>query len=358
MMDQFNPEMLILARESRGYTQSDLARLLVVKQGTVSKLESGMMPISYDLLEKISRVLRYPRSFFFQTEKVFGFGSSVFYHRKRQGLPLKHLRQLHAELNIRRFAVKKLLVAAEIEYFGFQHYDPGEYGGKIETIARAIRTAWRLPPGPVRNVTEAIENAGGVVIRCDFGTRKADAISEWVDPSPPLFFVNANPEITGDRIRFSLAHELGHVVMHQFPVPDMEDQADRFAAEFLMPAREIAPQLTRLGLPKLAALKREWKVSIGALIEQAARLNMISQFQRSRLISYVRATTHSFREPEETDIPIEMPSLLDELIQTHLKGLGYSISEISAMVDELEPEFTKKYLPTPKVLQFALKLSS
>ncbi|HWX54076.1 MAG TPA: XRE family transcriptional regulator [Verrucomicrobiae bacterium] len=358
MKDQFNPEMLILARESRGHTQGDLARLLAVKQGTVSKLEGGMMPISLDLLDKISRVLRYPRSFFFQTEKVFGFGSSVFYHRKRQGLPLKHLRQLHAELNIRRFAVKKLLVAAEIEHFGFRHYDPAEYDGKIELIARAIRSAWRLPPGPIRNLTEAIENAGGVIIRCDFGTRKADAISEWVEPSPPLFFVNSSPEITGDRIRFSLGHELGHVVMHQFPVPDMEDQADRFAAELLLPAREIAPQLTRLNLPKLAALKREWKVSIGALIEQAARLEMISQSQRSRFISHLRSTTHSYREPEETDIPIETPSLLDELVQTHLKGLGYSVSEISAMIDEFEPEFTKKYLPAPKVLQFALKLSS
>jgi Zn-dependent peptidase ImmA (M78 family) len=126
----------------------------------------------------------------------------------------------------------------------------------------------------------------------------------------------------------------------------------------LLPAREIAPQLSRLSLPKLAALKREWKVSMGALIEQAARWGMLSQSQRSRLITYLRSTTHSFREPEETDIPIEMPTLLDELIQTHLKDLGYSVGEVSAMVDEFESEFTKKYLPTPKVLQFALKLSS
>lgn len=353
-MREFNPDMLVLARESRGYTQSELARLVGVEQGTVSKLESGLVLMPDELVEKAAEVLKYPFEFFSQNEKVYGFGSSVFYHRKRQGLPIKQLRQLHAEMNIRRFGLKKLLRAAAVDTQNkFAHYDPQEYRGRIEVIARAVRAAWRIPPGPIRNVTETLENAGAIIIRHDFGTRKADAVSEWIEPNPPIFFVNSNPDVTGDRMRFSLAHELGHVAMHQYPVPDMEEQADRFAAEFLMPEKDIAHQLTRLTLPKLAILKQQWRVSMGSLIEHAYRIGNISKSQRSRLIIQLRSDTHSYREPIDTDIPVEQPALLDELIQAHLNQLGYTVPEVCSLMNELESEFVAKYMPRPKVLRFA-----
>jgi Zn-dependent peptidase ImmA (M78 family) len=202
-------------------------------------------------------------------------------------------------------------------------------------------------------LTETLENAGAIIVRYDFGTRKADAVSEWIEPNPPIFFINSHPDVTGDRMRFSLAHELAHVVMHQYPVPDMEKQADRFAAEFLMPEKDIAHHLTRLTLPKLALLKQEWRVSMSSLIEHAYHIGNISKSQRSRLIIQLRSDTHSYREPIDTDIPVEKPSLLDELIQAHLSELGYTIAQVGSLMNELEPEFTAKYLARTKVLRFA-----
>ena len=76
-------------------------------------------------------------------------------------------------------------------------------------------------------------------MRCDFGTRKIDAISEWMGKCPPIFFVNPNPSMTGDRLRFNRAHELGHIVLHQSGGPETEDEANRLAGEFLMPGSEI-----------------------------------------------------------------------------------------------------------------------
>jgi Zn-dependent peptidase ImmA (M78 family)/transcriptional regulator with XRE-family HTH domain len=352
-MDEFNAEMLVLARESRGHTQAGLARLIGVEQGTVSKLEGGLLLVPNELIEKIALALRYPAGFFFQNEKVYGFGSSVFYHRKRGGFPIKQLRKLHAEMNICRFGVRKLLRSATVDTAnGFERYHPDEYGGRIEIIARTVRTAWRLPPGPIRNLTETLENAGAIIVRHDFGTRKADAASEWIEPNPPMFFVNSHPDVTGDRVRFSLAHELGHVVMHQYPVPELEDQADRFAAELLLPEKDIAHHLTRLTLPKLALLKQQWGVSMSCLIEHAYHIGNISKSQRSRLIIQLRSDTHSYREPIDTDIAIEKPTLLDELIQAHLNELGYSVAQVGSLMNELEPEFVAKYLPRPNLLRF------
>jgi Zn-dependent peptidase ImmA (M78 family)/transcriptional regulator with XRE-family HTH domain len=353
MNPEFNPEMLILARDSRGHTQSSLARALSINQATISKIESGLMPVSSELLGRLALALKYPQEFFFQHDRVYGFGSSIFYHRKRQGLPNTLLRQLHAQMNIRRNHLRRLLRSTEMEApCGFRHIDAEEYGGNIRKIAQLIRGAWRLPPGPVRNVIEAIETNGGVVIRYDFGTRKIDAISEWTDDCPPLFFVNSNSDITGDRLRLTLAHEIGHIILHRFFTPNMETEANQFASEFLLPAHEIKPYLSRLNMPKLAALKREWKVSMGALIECALELGTITESQRRHFIINLRRSTHSFREPPETDVPIESPRLMNELIETHLQDLGYSVSEMSKMVAELEPNFRSFYLPNSKVANF------
>ncbi len=77
-----------------------------------------------------------------------------------------------------------------------------------------------------------------------------------------------------------------------------------------MPANEIRHSLRKLNLAKLALLKREWRVSMAALIERAYRLGTITEWQRRSLIIQLRSTTSSAREPVETEIAIEQPSLL------------------------------------------------
>src|SRR5579883_1587651 len=129
MREEINAEMLILARESRGRTQAALARAMNVQQGTVSKIEAGLQNPSEEMIETLARTLRYPRAFFYQDDRVHGFGSSVFYHRKRQSLPQSVLRKLPTDLNIRRFHIERLLRSAAIESdFTFRAYDLTEFG--------------------------------------------------------------------------------------------------------------------------------------------------------------------------------------------------------------------------------------
>ncbi len=347
-MVEFNPDVLVLAREARGLTQAALVRKLPVhvRQGTISKIENRMIQMPDELLEQIALSLEYPVHFFSQKDTVYGFGSSIFYHRKQQGLGIKILRKLHAQLNIKRNHIKRLLRSAELDSrVGFQYMDPQEYGNDIEKIAQLARGAWRLPSGPIRNLIDAIESNGGIIVRFNFGTRKADAISEWTEMCPPIFFSNSHPEISADRDRNTLAHELGHVIMHKFPTPNMEDEAKRFSAEFLLPTREIKPYLNRLNLPKLAALKREWKVSMSSLVQRAYQLGTITPSQRRYLLINLRKRTHSFREPPETNIPFERPRALERLIEFHMSKLGYSAKQMGDLLAEKESNFRAMYLP-------------
>jgi Zn-dependent peptidase ImmA (M78 family)/DNA-binding XRE family transcriptional regulator len=338
-----NKEMIILARESRGFTQSDLAKLISTPQSKISRIESGLLGISEEMLKEISQVLKYPESFFYFTDQLYGAGISsmgILYHRSRQNLSSKLVNQIYAQINIRRIHLSKLLKAVEIEN-KFRYFEIDEFDGKVEKIAQQVRASWFIQNGPIKNLTRAIEDAGGIIIEFDFGTKTIDAISQWLPDMPPLFFVNKNS--FGDRLRFSLAHELGHIFMHKNPNPDMEKQADLFAGEFLMPRGDIASSFTFVTLPALANLKPYWKVSMQALLCRASDLRKVSARQKQYLWMQIGKAGYRMREPPELDIPREQPTLLQEIIQKHQDQLKYSKTELCELLGVYEDELSSIY---------------
>ena len=112
MKETLNPEMVTIARESRGLTQSELAKQLTITQGALSKIEGGLKAASPDILAKLSEILGYPEKFFFSREPVFGLGIGTLYHRKRQSLSSIVLAKIHAQINILRIHIGRLLASA------------------------------------------------------------------------------------------------------------------------------------------------------------------------------------------------------------------------------------------------------
>jgi Zn-dependent peptidase ImmA (M78 family)/transcriptional regulator with XRE-family HTH domain len=341
MSELYNGAMITLARESRGLTQTDLARKVGVPQGTISKAESGTLHLNKELVERVGAALQYPDPFFSQTDPIYPFGSTTFYHRKLQAVPAPTLRKIEAKVNIYRFHVARLLRATDLDKrCRFRRIDPEEHGGNIEEVAQLTRSAWRLPTGPVQNVVRSIEDAGGIVVRFDFETAKMFGLSEWIPPAPPLFFLNSNPTISADRDRFTLAHELAHVILHNLPHPNMEAEANRFAAEFLTPAREIRQHLVPpIQLHTVARLKPFWRVSMAQLIQRAKDLKVINNNQFIYLRIQLQQRGYRYREPAELDVEREQPSLLLEVIQEHLSTLGFGYSDLADMVSMHISEF-------------------
>ncbi len=210
---------------------------------------------------------------------------------------------------------------------------------------------WRLPLGPVASVTETIERAGGIIFSWSFGTNLIDAFSRWVPPSPPMFWINA--DAPPDRLRWTLCHELGHIIMHT--VGNLheceEDEANIFASEFLMPAYEIKPRLVGLTFPKLAGLKLEWRVSIQALIMTANRLHVLSDRQKQHMFMQLSKAGYRTREPEELDPPIEEPKLFADIIQFHKRELEYTNASLSEALAMHEAEFVSLYKTRPAHLR-------
>ena len=322
-----NPQLVILARQSRGLTQNELASKMKVGQGTVSKMEAGLGHPTKEELEDFANVLNYPPHFFTQKRKVIGADISELYHRKHVVVSARTLNKVHACAAIRIMNIEDLLRSWEYNKPELPILPIEDYDGNPEKIARTVRAVLKLPPGPIVSMTQVIEDCGGIIIKMDMETRHIDGFSRRGDNLPPVFFINQN--LLPDRWRWTLAHELAHMVMHTEPSnKDIEDEANRFAGEFLSPAYEIKPQLWELSIPKLAGLKRYWKISIQALLMRAKQLGIIEDWKQRQMFMKLSKAGFRLREPEELDPPAEPPQRIQQMIEFHKTKLGYTDNDL------------------------------
>jgi Zn-dependent peptidase ImmA (M78 family) len=203
---------------------------------------------------------------------------------------------------------------------------------------------WKMPIGPVRSLVRWLESAGCIVIEEDFETTRVSGLSQWIEDIPIILI---NSRIPTCRKRLTLAHELGHLCLHSdFVSQDLESEANSFAAEFLMPTELIRFQLKNLTIAKLVDLKREWGVSMAALIERAYDLEQINVRQRTNLYKSLSARGWRIQEPGSEEIPPEYPQL-PNAIGNAMQQRGLTMDEISAIAG-FAPDMMHPFRPTPR----------
>ena len=171
----FNPEMLTLARKSRGKTQTALAESAGLKQSVISRYEAGSRDVTDADLDRIVYVLDYPREFFARQTPPCGPGMTELFHRKRQSMSVMKLAQAYAVADIRRHEIARMLKSWPKTRFTLPEYDIEDYDNDPAKIARTLRARWSMPDGPVHSMTSTLENRGCIVIQHDFGVRELDA---------------------------------------------------------------------------------------------------------------------------------------------------------------------------------------
>jgi Zn-dependent peptidase ImmA (M78 family)/transcriptional regulator with XRE-family HTH domain len=343
--------MLVLARESRGMTQADVAEAMTrgsadgsVSQGYVSKAEAGRLDVTGPRLALYAAALRYPPHVLCADPEIHGVGVGLVHHRKRASLGAPALRRIHAELALARMQTTALLGLAGIKPgHRFRRIDVDDFDTPADA-AITLRRDWQMPPGAVHQLVTVIEDAGGLVLVRDLGSRELDAVTQWLDGEPPVFLTSARAP--GDRFRFSVAHELGHVIMHGEPgvTAVQERQADEFASEFLMPADSIRAELARgrMDMPCLLGLKHRWGVSMAALLRRASTLGVITDWQYRNLM--VEMSALGYRTQEPGNVAREQPQFVLALVRRLLHRDGYGPGQLAEAAGLLEDEFAHLYL--------------
>lgn len=339
----FRNDMIGLRRRMLSLSQAELSSLTGIAQGTLSKIEQGLKDVNGDLVTRLGAALRCPESFFFQAEREYGPPMSAHaMFRKRASTGQKVIDRIIAELNVRIAHARKFLASVEFApELPFPQYDLDDFEGRPEAVAESVRRAWLAPRGPIRSLTEYAERAGCLVIHCGLNEAKIDGVSYRIPGLPPLIFLNRHQP--ADRMRFSLAHEIGHLVMHAYPNPNMEQEANQFASALLMPAADIGPELHGLTIEKAAYMKPVWKVSMASMIYRATELGKIDRYKAEYLWRQMATRGFRTREPHAVDFDPEKTSLIDALIDNLTKNMSYSADELVEVLHLNYDELAEMY---------------
>ena len=307
-------ERLRQVREVRGLTQTELARLVGVNQSAIAAFEAGRKQPSQPLLEAMSLQLGFPLAFFRQPSGPdFPLGSLLF--RAPQSMTVKQRMEAHRYGEVIFEIMHKLIPRVKYPALRLPRISADPI-----TAARGTRSELGLSPDrPITQLTKVIENCGVVVLAISIDLEPSDAFSVWAGHDSPMPVVVILRMRSGDRLRYTIAHEVGHLVMHQARYGtrlELESQANQFAAEFLMPEAIIRSELVQpVTLTSLSNLKLRWGVSIQALIKRAHDLTIITPRQYRYLHEHVSMLGWKTEEPKELEIPLERPRALKQIAE-------------------------------------------
>lgn len=187
-----------------------------------------------------------------------------------------------------------------------------------EKAAKQLRRKWQLGDAPIPNLTHIAEANGVVVVDWHRPTKQFDGLSVWYGQDVPV--IVAKCDVTADRKRFNLAHELGHLVM-QTPggMPDKQTErlAHRFAGAFLVPAevaiKELGKKRESIAISELGELKQKYGLSMQGWVFRAKDLGIITPDMASSFWPIVNQQGWKKREPYEFASD-ETPTLLKQMI--------------------------------------------
>jgi Zn-dependent peptidase ImmA (M78 family)/transcriptional regulator with XRE-family HTH domain len=343
----FSPRRLRLARETRMMTRTAVALAAQVTPAAVSQFERGdARPVPQTLL-RLAGALDFPVKFFAVSampssregalldEEQYDQGyfrslRSIAVTDRRRALALSHLvHDLADRLNQTVRLPDRDVPPNPV------HPEAGP--AAAEDRANEIRAAWGIPPGPIPNVVREMERHGVVCARYHAGTQDVDAFSVPFPDWPVA--VLGDDKAKRDRERFSAAHELGHLVMHDIHDAGskaIEDQANRFAAAFLMPASDIRTELPATASWRdLVMLKRRWGASIGALLRRAMTLNVMPETTYLQAVRHMSGRGWRINEPGDLGAG-EAPQLLS-LAASAAEQAGLTISTLASETGWPEP---------------------
>ena len=320
----FDGARLTLGRQLAGLRKSDLAQYLEMSPTAVAAWESGAKRPTAVTVARLALSLGVDPGFFaMRPDDVAALSATP------------HFRSLRSTTQLARdqaFAYGQLAVdiATSLEKhvecpdpdvpsfpvpIDADHPD----GGGPERAARHVRDQWGMSAGPAPHLVRLLENHGVLVV---FSPPQAASVDAYSFDSRLRPVVVLNP-VKHDyyRQRFDVAHELGHLVMHSDAEPGgrtVEDHANRFAAELLMPEAEIRDELPTImngaAWQSLARSKERWGASIQALLYRARRLGTLTEVSYRNAMTTL--TSRGWRRGEPGLITVlEQPSMLPRALE-------------------------------------------
>jgi Zn-dependent peptidase ImmA (M78 family)/DNA-binding XRE family transcriptional regulator len=275
------------ARRASGLSLRDLGDRIGVSHAAIKKYEDGKAKPSSDILLKLSKELGVRTEYFFRPDSPPAFKNLSF--RKHINFPKKQLDIINYKVieNIeRRLELENLFPTADIRFSGIKNLPISiDSYDEIEKITNLVRDQWKLGMGPIPDLIDTLEMQGIRVFKIALDQpastdRHFDGLHTIIDKTPIIVINNNFP---GDRQRFTLAHELGHLILENRLNKKLDEEraCDRFAGAFLFPKESVINELgesrTSIELRELDYLKQIFGASMLCIVHRVEELKIIKK---------------------------------------------------------------------------------
>lgn len=282
IMEKLFAQRLYNARKMAGFSMDQLATNSGLSKNAISRYEKGVMKPDSSNLIKLAKALNVKIDYFFRS-------SAVELHnvefRKKAKLNKGQVESIKYRVldHVERYLELENILAINTSFSNPLKKHVVNTFADAETAAELLRDKWNLGYNPIPLVIEMLEDNHIKVVEVD-EAMEFDGLSSMIDNKIPVIVVNKNFPI--ERKRFTLLHELGHLLMNlpkDISEKDKEKVCHRFAGAFLIPQRlfvsEFGARRKKILLEELSSIQQEWGLSIPAIMQRAKDLGILSADQ-------------------------------------------------------------------------------
>jgi Zn-dependent peptidase ImmA (M78 family)/transcriptional regulator with XRE-family HTH domain len=334
------------ARLASGLSQRALAKRAGVSAMAISKYEREKATPSSRVLLALAQALALRTEYFFRPETV---ELKETEYRKHVRLPKKVLARIGGDVieQVERLMeLERFIPSTPISGFDIPTEIPQRVTDleELEDVTIALREHWKLGLNPIPDLTDTLEEHAIIVLQTSaHGEHRFDGLVAIVD-SLPVIVVGA--DWPGDRQRFTLAHELGHLLLRGRLTAEVDEEraANRFAGAFLAPKslvfRELGARRRRLEPRELWILKNIYGLSMGGWLHRANDLGILRDVHYREMVKRFRARGWHRTEPWD-QYPKEKPKLFDQLVYRALAEELISESKAAELLGYALHEFRR-----------------
>src|SRR5450755_3090184 len=305
-------ERIKSARLMAELSQRDLANAAAVSAMAISKYERDLDIPGSAVLLRLSKALNVKIEYFFRPTTVI---LSMLTYRRRASLSASQEASIFERVQdwLERYLDVESLLEREAALLlpAPKHIETME---EIENTALALREQWQLGLGPIEGLIEVCEEHG-IKVGLVKGHTDFDALTLQANNNIPVIVLRN--DMPGDRQRFCLAHELGHLILEPAKHIDAEKAAHRFAGALLAPRptveQELGAKRQSIGLFELHLLKHKYGLSMQAWIYRAKDLGILSEATAAQMFKRFRQQGWQREEPGDA-LPPEMPQRFERLV--------------------------------------------
>jgi len=299
------------ARKANNMSMRNLAEKAEISAMAISKYERDLDTPSSGVLLRLAQALGITIDFLFRPQTI---SVQLQAYRKHTALGIKE--QEAIQMRIQEWLERYLEVESFFPDEGRSVTLPAyliHSIEQVEDVALELRGNWDLGLDPIENLTQVLEDQG-IKVGLVSGFEHFDASTLLANGVPVII---SKDELPGDRQRFNLGHELGHLILDVEEKLDPESVCHRFVGAFLAPTQaarfELGSRRTTLDMNELYMLKHKYGLSMQAWIFRARDLGIISENTATRLFQQFRANGWHRQEPGEV-LPSEKPFRMERLI--------------------------------------------